>query len=331
MSAPQSQSAVAVSPDPDPPVVPSRPRVTIVTGADDRYAPLAEDLIASVRAHPSLNAIDLSLIATGMSPAVAERLRPAVNNMADGAWNIAQAGQRAGKRDWLMARVNKLFTRDYFPGYDVYIWIDADAWVCDPVAIDWLLEGVRRAGLAVGYDDTPTSALDLEVRAWVGGWALGRTYCLKHARRARLAPADLRRLATVRPFNNGVFALAGDAPHWPVIQANMARLVRKGRIFGANQMAIVMAVHLDGLPVEIMPHACNYLDVPRVCARTGAFVEATLPHHRVGILHLASRDAMRADPTLEMDVLDTQGHALRRSLRYRPAYLAQPEPSASGS
>lgn len=329
MSVP-STAAVSVSSDPEPPVVPSRPRVTIVTGADDRYAPLAEELIASVRAHPSLNAIDLSLIATGMSPDVADRLRPAVNNMADGAWNIAHAGQRAGKRDWLMARVNKLFTRDYFPGYDVYIWIDADAWVCDPMAIDWLLEGVRRAGLAVGYDDTPTSALDLEVRAWVGGWALGRTYCLKHARRARLSPAELRRLATARPFNNGVFALAGDAPHWPVIQENMARLVRKGRIFGANQMAIVMAAHLDGLPIEIMPHACNYLDVPRVCARTGVFVEATLPHHRVGILHLASRDAMRADPTLEMDLLDTQGRTVRRSLRYRPNYLARSEPSANG-
>jgi len=303
--------------------VPTTPRVTIVTGADDRYAPLAEELIASVRAHRALDGIDLSLIATGMSPAVAERLRPTVQNMADGAWNIAHAGKRAGQRDWLMARVNKLFTRDYFPGYDVYIWIDADAWVCDPAAIQWLLEGVRRAGLAVGYDDTPTSALHLEVRAWLGGWALGRTYCMKHAQRARLPANQIHRLATVRPFNNGVFALAGDAPHWSAIQANMSRLVRKGRIFGANQMAIVMAVHLDGLPVEIMPHACNYLDVPRVCARTGAFVEATLPHRPVGILHLASRDAMRTDPTVEMNLLDTEGNTLRRSLRYRPDYLAQ--------
>jgi hypothetical protein len=302
---------------------PSQPRVTIVTGADDGYAPLADDLIASVRAHRALDGIDLSLISTGMSPPVLERLRPRVENLADGAWNIDAAGRRAGDRDWLMARVNKLFTRDYFPGYDVYIWIDADAWVCDPEAIDWLLAGVRRAGLAVGYDDTPTGPIPLDIRGHVGGLALARTYCMKHARRARLGADVVRRLAQVRPFNNGVFALAGDAPHWPVIQGHMSRLVRHGRIFGSNQMAIVMAVHLDGLPVAMMPHACNYLDVPRVCAKTGAFVEAEIPHRPVGILHLASRDAMRADPTLEMDLLDTADRPVRRSLRYRPEYLAR--------
>lgn len=297
------------------------PRVTIVTGADDGYAPLAAELIASVRAHKALDHIDLSLISTGMSPDVVDRMRPTVENVADGAWNIDAAGRRAGDRDWLMARVNKLFMREYFPGYDVYIWIDADAWVCDPAAIDWLLTGVARAGLAVGYDDTPTSPIGFDVRRVFGGWALGRTYCMKHARRAGLPKEDLRRLARVRPFNNGVFALAGDAPHWPVIQANMSRLVRKGRIFGSNQMAIVMAVHLDGLPVAIMPHACNYLDVPRVCARTGAFVEAEIPHRPVGVMHLAARDAMRADPAVEMDLLDTDGNTVRRSLRYRPEYL----------
>jgi hypothetical protein len=295
-------------------------RVTIVTAADDGYAPLAEELIASVRAHRALDGIDLSLIGTGMSPEVAERLRPGVENFADGIWSIDAAGRRAGDRSWLMGRVAKLYTRDYFPGYDVYIWIDADAWVCDPVAVEWLLTGVDRAGLAVGYDDTPTAPLSVEIRGRLGGLALARTYCMKHARRARLGADTVRRLETVRPFNNGVFALAGDAPHWPVIQAHMTRLVRKGRIVGSNQMAIIMAVHLDGLPVEPLPHAANYMDVPRVCARTGAFVEGHLPHYPVGIMHLAARDAMRHDPTLEMDLLDTEGRPLRRSLRYRRDY-----------
>ncbi|MBB4284663.1 hypothetical protein [Roseospira goensis] len=299
------------------------PRITIVTGADDRYAPLAAELIASVRAHRVLDHIDLSLIGTGMSPAVAESLRPQVENFADGTWSIDAAERRAAGRDWLMARVAKLYTRDFFPGYDVYIWIDADAWVCDPAAIDWLLTGVAEAGLAVGYDDRPTSPIPLDIRGFLGGWVLARTYCMKHARRARLPAEAVRRLARVRPFNNGVFALAADAPHWPVIQGHMRRLVHKGRIVGSNQMAIVMAVHLDGLPVAILPHACNYLEVPRVCARSGAFVEAEIPHRPVGVLHLAARDAMRADPTLEMDLRDTAGGTVRRSLRYRSEYLAR--------
>jgi hypothetical protein len=300
-----------------------KPRVTIVSSSDETYAPLLEDLIASIRAHRALDWIDVSVVSHGMTAETEARVRGTVENFAQGRWNIEQAGKRAGDRDWLMGRVVKLFMSDYFPDYDIYIWIDADAWVSDPWAVEWLIKGAQRSGLAIAYDENALSPIPVKL-AWLPfGLALARTYCMKHLRRAGMPQSLIRDLALCKPFNNGVFALTKDAPHWAAIQANMARLVRKGRIVGNNQVAIIMAVHADGLPVSILPHAANYLDIPMVDAKTGAFVEAILPHHPVSIMHLAARDEMRADATVEMDMLDTEGNTVRRSLRYRPEYLAK--------
>jgi hypothetical protein len=44
-----------------------KPRVTIVSSSDETYAPLLEDLIASIRAHRALDWIDVSVVSHGMT------------------------------------------------------------------------------------------------------------------------------------------------------------------------------------------------------------------------------------------------------------------------
>lgn len=295
-----------------------QPRVTIVSASDETYAPLLDELIGSVRAHAVLDDIDLSILSTGMSDETKARLRPRVQTLVDGRWDIAQAGHKARGRTWLMGRVAKLFIREHVPGYDLYIWIDADAWVCDPAAIGWLIEGARQSGLAIAPDELQLGDLPVGLRRGLFG-PVARTYTQKHLRRAGMPNAVIRAMATRRPLNNGVFALTADAPHWDAIQGHMERLVRKGRIVGTNQIAVMMAVYLDGLPMALMPQGCNYMDLPRVCADTGALVEAIIPHRRVGILHLANRDEARRNPAHRERLLDTRGQPVLRSLRFQPS------------
>ena len=299
------------------------PRVTIVSSSDDRYAPLLFELIDSVRAHPELASVDLSVISAGMSEPVAAQMKARVENFAEGLWHFPGFEKRYGGRDWLKGRLVKVFLSDYFPGYDVYIWLDADAWVCDWRAVDLFVRGAERTGYAATMDDVPTNTT-------IGGkvsWLLGRfpvikTYGYKHAMRSRLPMRLVKQLTMIRSFNGGAFALHRDAPHWKVVQDHLAELTRRGRIFGTNQLTFVMAVKLDGLPVEILPSWCNYLGTPKVCARSGRFVEPYLPHQPIGVLHLADRDDVRLDPTCEVDLLDTDGNTVRRTLRYRPEFIS---------
>lgn len=304
-------------------------RITLVSSSDDRYAPLLFELIASIRAHPQSAAVDVSVVSAGMSAPIAEEAKARADNFAEGRWHYPGFDKRYGGREWLQGRLVKAFLPEYFPGYDIYIWLDADAWVCDWRAIDLFVRGAGQAGYAATMDDVPTRTRITGKVTWLlGRFPLVKTYGYKHALRSRLPMPVVKQLALVRPFNGGAFALHRDAPHWQPVQNHLGTLTRRGRIFGSNQLAFVMAVQLDGLPVEILPAWCNYLGTPKVCAETGRFVEPYLPHNPIGVLHLTDRDDLRLDPACEIDLLDTDGNSVRRTLRYRPEFIAAREAAA---
>lgn len=293
------------------------PRICIVSAADDRYAPMLFELIDSLRAHPQGATVHIGVVSTGMSDAVKAQAEAKADSVVEGFWPDARCAKKARGRDWLLGRVVKLFLPESFPGHDIYIWIDADAWVCDWRAIDLLVEGARHGALAAVVEDRDPLKVEGRLKWLAGRWPLLFTWSFKHARRARLPRDVVRRLTLIRPFNGGVFALRADAPHWQSARDHMARLVRHARIFGSNQLALNLTHHLDGLPVQALPSTCNFIGRPKLCAERGVWVGPYVPHEPVGILHLADSD-MRLDAGLEEDFQDTTGGTVRTTLRYRP-------------
>jgi hypothetical protein len=96
----------------------NRNKVTIVTASDDRYAPLLCELIRSIRDKPESEGIDISVIATGMSQAMAELFSGLVDNLVAGYWTIRVSKWRMRKGEWLQGRAAKPYLPDYFPGYE---------------------------------------------------------------------------------------------------------------------------------------------------------------------------------------------------------------------
>lgn len=303
--------------------MPHPTRIALVTGSDDAYAPLALELIRSIRAlmpHDPARRYDVNVISLGLGEEAGARLRAEADRWAEGRWDIALPEHRRRGRGWLVGRVAKLFPPSYFPGYDVYVWLDADAWIADWSAIELLVEGAQRGALAAVVDEAEPERISGSLKWWLGRIPWYRSIAYKHGRRAGLPTAELRRLFDKKEFNSGVYALAADAPHWAAIQGHMARLLRRGRVFGSNQLALTMAVHLDGLPVECLPLRCNFTGLPKLCAESGRLVMPYLPHEPVGILHLAGRDALRDDRQAGVDLTDTQGRPVRLNLRYDPRF-----------
>lgn len=200
------------------------------------------------------------------------------------------------------------------------LWLDADTWVADWSAVELLVRGALGGSVAM-VSDEPDASEHPAMRWLFGRIPLMKTSAYKRAKRARLPISVVRALATKKKMNGGVFALRGDAPHWATVQAHMVRLVKRGRIFGSNQLAFLMAVHLDGLALEPLPRWCNFTGLPRICATTGRLVEPTLPHAPLGIMHLAGRDAMRADPAVTVELKTTDGLVVRESLRFQRKFL----------
>jgi hypothetical protein len=99
-------------------------------------------------------------------------------------------------------------------------------------------------------------------------------------------------------------------------------VLKKGRLFTSDQLSMAGAVYLDGLPVELLPEWCNYIGPWRFDPERRELVEYYLPNRRLGVVHMAGEDAMRADPGACGPVLDMEGRMHMLSLRY-PAWAKE--------
>ena len=80
-------------------------------------------------------------------------------------------------------------------------------------------------------------------------------------------------------------------------------------LFTAEQLTLGMMIHLEGLPIEILPAYLHWLCEfkPLWNPQKQVFVEPFLPHETIGILHLSGFDQMRVDRSDTTDFQTTDG------------------------
>lgn len=298
-------------------------RPIVVTGGDAGYFPLIEDLVASIRAHRSADVLPVGVIDGGLKPEQKQHLVQRYGTrILELSWGFEIAASRVRGREHLKVLTSRTFLDQHLPEYDVILWIDGDAWVQDIGAVDLLVRGAQTGRLAVVSQTSRYAQVAMTLR-WAGlGYAQVRSILYKGARRAGVPEADARRIGDKPTLNAGVFALRQDAPHWAAWRERQGQVLKRGRVFTADQLALGMIVHLDGLPAELMPETCNYMGPMWTCTDDGTtLVERYLPNAPVGVVHLAGYDAMRLDPALTTEVRTVGGQTLQRSLR-RAAWVS---------
>ena len=100
----------------------------IVSAADSGYFPLLRDTVLSVRA---LNAsVAVGVLDLGLRLEQQEWLRAAEVEIVGPGWDVAFPGQQR-MPETFKAQVARPFLPKHFPGYEMYFWLDADAWLQD--------------------------------------------------------------------------------------------------------------------------------------------------------------------------------------------------------
>ncbi|MBW3617045.1 MAG: glycosyl transferase [Proteobacteria bacterium] len=297
----------------------------VVTGGDAGYFPLIEELAASIRAHRTAEQLGLAVIDAGLEPGHREHLvRRYGVRLLDVGWELEVPASRVRGRDHLKVQVARAFLDRYLPETELISWIDADAWVQDPSALDLLFRGAELSRLAIVSQTSRYSEVAMTLRWGPFGWAQVRSILYKNARRAGVPEAQARRIGDRPTLNSGVFALHREAPQWALWRARQAEVIRRGRIFTSDQLSLALAVYVDGAPVELMPETCNYMGALWTCsADEGTLVERYLPNAPVGVVHMAGYDAMRRDLEVTAPVRTLDGRVVQRSLR-RPAWVSAP-------
>ena len=207
------------------------------------------------------------------------------------------------------AQVARPFLPRHFPGYELYLWIDADAWLQDWRAIELYCAAAGHDRLAI------VPEIDRAYkRHYKRPKLFGRTLAWKNYREAfGWRAAD--RLGRNPMVNCGVFALHREAPHWHIWGRLIAQVLQRTRFFYAEQTALNYAIFAEHLPVNFLPAYCNWLAgdaAPAFDARRGLFVEPYAPHETIGVMHLAGPE--QKTQRFRLQCLD--GGAVETMLRY---------------
>jgi len=280
---------------------------TIVMAADSGYAHLLKGLVQSLRALPEGKEAKLCLLDLGLNEEDREGIAGEFEEIVKPDWDISFDGQET-KPGWFKAMVSRPFVPKHFPGYDVYLWIDADAWVQTWEAPDIYLKTAWRGKMAVTpeIDRCYKSHNKWQRPRW-------RTLTFKEFQKG-YGWKTANKLGRFNVINSGVFALRGDAPHWDRWADSLTTALKKTDSTLVEQTALNHAIYSYDLPVGLLPAWCNWVCVdapPMLDEQVGMFVEPEPPHHPLSILHL-----LGPVKNTVFDIETTEGKTVSRMLHY---------------
>ena len=258
-------------------------RVLIVTASDSNFMPLLKGMLASLAAYRvnsdvAIACFDLGLLAEDRACLEGQGVTIEVPRTHLG----LDAGSHSAALRSFLARP---FLREYFPGHEVYVWIDSDVWLQDAGVLDDYVAGARRAGMAITHERENS----YRFQAWLLGWTtkhflLG--YGLARTVQLLLSPH----------LNAGFFAIHADAPHWDAwVQCYAAAIERTGKIvphdqFALNQALLVPPRGQKRLDFCMLAPSHNWIcdrGIPMWNDEAAMFCIPRPPFEPIGALHLA--------------------------------------------
>jgi hypothetical protein len=256
-------------------------RRIIVSGASSGYFGLLQGCIASIRDKPEGREIALGILDVGLEEPQRAWLAEQGAEIVLPGWDIDFPGQAEAPRH-RQALFARPFLPRHFPGHDLYLWIDADAWVQDWSAVELFFRATAERAMAL------VPEMDRSYRNFFHAWE--EFHAVNHqAFREAFDRATADRLMRHPLLNAGVFALAVDAPHWRAWGKTLAEALQRSRNALIDQTTLNHVIYAQGLPASFLPARCNWIShhaPPVRQAPGGPLLEPSLPHERLGIVHL---------------------------------------------
>jgi predicted O-methyltransferase YrrM len=284
-------------------------QIIIITAADANYFELVRGTILSVREKPEGENVAIGFFDLGCTPQQLQWLETQVNIIQKPDWDFDFPGRNEAP-EHLKGLLVRPCLRKYFPNFDIYLWIDADAWVQDWRAINLLVEGASRRGLAIVPEVHRASLQQYGQLPQFWQWVYQQY-------EANFGEEIANKLYSYPILNAGVFALRKDALHWEIWADKLNQGLQRSGCVMTDQFALNLAVYSGELfnLTEMLPAWCNWIfnGFPVWDKQRGCFVEPYLPQEAIGILHLAGRQQFD-----RVQLMATDGDILEISVRYQP-------------
>ncbi len=292
----------------------------IISLADSNYFELLNELVDSIKSFQESENTAICIMDAGLTDDQKSVLKNKVDEIKSADWDIEVPDFKIKGREWLKSQVSRAFLPKYFPDYEKYLWIDADAWVNSWEAIELYFKGCENNKLSIATSADRAYGRVLRAEWFLGSFARIKSQNYKHAKSSGFSEKIARQVALKPHLNIGVFALEANAPHWKVWQKNLKIALKAGKIWGSEQIAMNIAIYHDEMDVEILPAYCNWtlIEALKFDTNKDTLVEPYLPNHKIGIVHFAGKnnDQIRNNKNFISKVKTVNGEIIDKKLRF---------------
>jgi len=281
-------------------------KTVLVSGCDAYFYPFLTEAISSWLALNLQDRADIGILDFGLLPAQVDELKAAGYKVVKPEWTI-DVPDDLKTPHYQIGYVARTALRDYFPGYNVYVWFDADAWAQTSEFFDRMVEGVLATGGAVIRENGAGMSRNLIYNKWWYGHMVA-AYGL-----------DGFKFAYKPAINIGIVALSEKSLHWDAWIKNYSYMIHNRHRVNVDQHSFVAAVERDHLPVASLPAECNWictLSSPIWDKEKKLFCSPGKNSRPLSVMHLAGGDKRRL-----YKLKTTDSNDLSASLDYA-GYLA---------
>ena len=290
----------------------------IISSSDSKYFHLVKELYNSVKKHNLHNHFDFGILDTGLLKNQTEELKSENIIIKSTEWNIKVPSYKVRGRNHLKNIVARAFLPDYFEGYSKYIWLDADTWINHKDTFMLYDKGCENSKICI-TPQVDRSYGELAKVEWFLNFPKRiKTINYKNISRS-ISKSFAKKFAMLPTLNGGAFSINNNFNVWKQFQKNIELALQKGRIFGSDQVALAITIYKDNIPAEFLPAYTNYMcesHYPMYDQNKSLFVEPFLPHHPIGVMHLAGLDIIRKKEEILVKIKNLQGEELNKSLRF---------------
>jgi hypothetical protein len=289
-------------------------KTIIISAADANFWPLLSGMLHSIEEPSRREGISVGILDIGLAPEQRDRLRQFGAIVVVPDWDYPLAHFAKPAADVYKAQTARPHVRRYFPGYDTYIWLDADCWVQDWQVISMMVSALDDTKFAIAPETHPAYGPAPNLQSTSFEWL----YFFKRINNC--FGAQVARTVIESPMLNcGVFAASADAPHWAAWDRRVAGALERldESFFYVEQLALNVAIQQENLPVSYLPARCNwicYRALPFATLDGKTLVEPVAPYEPLGVIHLVG-EVKKLD---QFRIKDPAGNVHLRGLRYPP-------------
>lgn len=259
-------------------------KVALITGSDRKYFDLLWSLVRSIKHFDETRKYDVVALDAGLSESQKKMLRDAGVTVSDVGWGFPFITEDVGAKlpQHMKCLVVRPFLPVVLPGYDYYMWLDADTWLQSDDVISTYIAAARSADISI----TPEVHHLYDYLYDLGNATRSSHYTIYE----RAYGTERAQVLGVLPIlNAGVFSARANSPLWELWRQEMSDVMLRANALNCDQVTLNRLLHRKQLQAARLPPELNWIctaQTPIWDKDRGIFVTPGPRPRRIEVMHV---------------------------------------------